>query len=366
MLTIIKSLFEKTIYRNEFFRIVRVSENKWHVKARNSLAGTLVFSESIVYISVSDTPDNITKKDSVIARYAVLKKDTDVCVDDFIVSTVKASLIFYIDSSDVSYFLGKENTTFGVRNTQNQHVYKTDINLRKINISRFEGLLFEQDIYSLVELNSKKIINSVFHFSFNCVTIPSKNTQFKTYYIIGKKLFSLNNMTMFKESTLNYVKGENAFNPVGFQYGIQNQLENKFDELEKKIELDNISILMHRNQYCLLQKNKDTISLSYLADFKYDNSKIPKEEIYTIEQKNSIVIKRNCKAGSIRAKSENFSLQMAKEHEMSIFESINVRRDRLKHTHPSRQVLQTLKKLGLSTETPILEESFKVIEFFEI
>lgn len=374
--------FGFAIHSEQDFYISKKDGTHFKITAKNGLSATVEIADDTLFVDILD------KSQKNVAYYCTKLADTPLSIDEFVIKNIQDSILFKLPAKDVEHYLRSYITLFKeVRHIhyppmfdlEDSHLNK---NSKKINDGYFyQHTKHNKICYSHVYFAKKKVIRNIVRYSFSTEPLHSSDSYKEShYYGIGDTFFEVCNLEQFFRSTSDTTLASYSFDIDDLLYGINNQLTEHHHIYKANIDLKKVILLKRNNKnYCLMTKNNRTMTLSYLADFDVQYSKLEKNASYSSERaefkgietpvhryKHERLITYTYFRGQIKSTSTKFSSVEAAAHEMAISDGVMNHFNAIKLKYPSNKVLSTLRDLGLSYETPLNPDDLLVLDMSEI
>lgn len=374
------------LYSEPDFFVTQLGDCRYDVNANNGLKAFIDFDDRIMYVTIQH--DELGKLLKI--NYATPMDDSQLSLDDFVVDTIKNNILFKIPKRNLIDFVNFHNGFFKSFHqtpfdNHLKHMYqlvkKTTKFHKRYDFDKYHSHIYrEHKKYQIIYFKRKKILKNIFKYSFYSIY---DNDQVKTdpvvYYYVDNNIFHLSDFESFFTSTI--VSSPFSFlADVDTREGINDQLKGKKEFYLKHLNLENIRVLKTLdNQYCLFRKTNRVFSVSYITKFNEYTSALDESPSYSnfwqsllnketplIRYKNDRLVTYTYFYGKLKKSSSKFTLDMVKEHEMSINNVIVNKLDYFKSFHPSFSVLEKLDNLGLSTDTPLNQDDLMVVDMFVV
>lgn len=407
-----------SLYRERDFAISKLDETHFSVKSRNGLNATITINDRIMFVEICFEYENnslgllkssYSKIEKNIFRYSTPLNDSLLSFDDFVVYSIKNTILFKIKSNKLSSYF-KEHANF-FQDTISINLYHKIIledleRIKRISYDQYaiddtndtayicfyDYNIFDKKCYPIINFKKKKVINNIFKYTFHANKLKNmaKKEMIVAYYI-DDVFFNLSDLETFflhksvKDKPINLQFMKFNFNPYVVSepkkfYGINNQLTEHQSFMSKQIDLSKVRVLRHDGQqYCLLKKENRQLTLSYITNFDIEKTvvdsvltysswwqKIMRNETPLRRYKNEYLITYTYKKGKLTKNSERFDLNMVKNHEMEIANQVMANADYLKTHYPSASIVKRLNEFGICSDIPLSLDDLSVLEMCEI
>lgn len=353
------------LYSEPAFFIKKITDNTYFVKAKNGLNAEINLTDGSMFVKAW------SEVDYVAFYYCTPMKQSDCSFDQFVIDNIKNSIVFTLLTKQLNSYVGMHSQFFARFSTSRFPVLFLGGNISSKNLKDDEYTYDFNKLdgvrYPIVYFTKKKVIKNIFRYNLTAIKNDNKSTVQKIAYTVGGSLFYLSNTSFFYSSKTNssivprmstwFITANvyNVNNSNDKKIGFENQLFEHNQTVSKYLNTDEVWLLMTENkEFCLLNKNKRQLMLSYLR------SKTMHEE------KNKELITLAYYKGKVNTKTTITVTDEIKNHEISISNTVLDKIETLKLKKPSEAILQSLRELDLSTKIPLNNDDLIVLDMCNI
>jgi len=361
------TLFRILLYSEPAFFIKKVTSINYFVAAKNGLNAEITIRDRFMFVKAwSD-------RDYVAFYYCTPMKASDDSFDRFVIDNIKNSIVFILPTEKLRSYVNNYSECFEKFSTPEFPVINAGGSILDKFGAHSED---EKKIYTFIKLDGtrypiiyftkKRIIKNVFRYNLKVVKRKDTSTIKKISYLVDGNLFDISNIDSFYSSKINHssmprVTAWMMFNNINCQsdktIGFDNQLFKHNENISKCLNLEDIWLLRTENkEFCLFEKNRKHLTLSYITRPRMNSS----------EDKKEIMVTLTYHKGKIKKKTQILIPDESKRHEMAISNQVMVNIDTLRLTKPSKSILDRLRSLEISTNLPLNPDDLTVLDMFEI
>jgi len=375
----ILKIFKQAIYREKDFYISKKENETFKVTAQSGLVADIFIHDHVMFVDI------VIPQNKETLRYSTPLGETILSDKDFIIWSVKNTILFKLPFLELTSYLKKRDEIFSeFKRSSLIHLYMRGYEGRDEH--RFKDDCFytytkHNDIcYQHVFFTKKKIVKNIYKYSYHtqptddCVDYPTS-----IHYCIGELFFEVCNLQKFMASIAEHSQFDFSFNSD--KYGINNQLTEHYNTYTNLIDLSKVILLKRANRnYCTISKNNGKIILTYLTNnFNINYSTLEKTTNYKKKMNDVLnvdkvpqfyelerLITHTYFKGKTTTHSVKFTRDDVANHEMTISNTIMDNIETLKMNFPSQKIIDKLKNLGIFDGIPLNTDTLSVLDMYQI